>query len=71
MIYVDVGLIIGLQYFAFLPAVSLSPELQNLVKKFKQAAHELLELLDVRSPSVGRLKVMYHLVLYPHTSLHT
>ena len=37
---------------------SITVEVKSLAKQFRIAAHELLELLDVQSPTVSRLKVM-------------
>ena len=34
-------------------------ELSSLSREFRAAAHELLDLLDIQSPAVSRLKVMY------------
>jgi len=46
-------------YTFFVLDVSVTPEVKSLSKNFREAAHELLELLDIQSPTVSRLKVNY------------
>ena len=43
--------------------VSISAELRSLAREFRTAAHELLDLLDVQSPTVSKLKVI-RLIIY-------
>ena len=37
--------------------VAIPVEVRGLAKEFRMAAHELLDLLDMHSPTVSRLKV--------------